>query len=86
VPRVSEFYGIAIYMYLDEHPPPHFHARYGGKWAKISIETGRPIAGSLPGRVLRFVRTWAEERRGDLDLNWRRARSGEPPKRIEPLQ
>jgi phosphomannomutase len=29
VPRISAFYGIVIAMYFDEHPPPHFHARYG---------------------------------------------------------
>ena len=26
VPRISAFYGIAIYMYYPDHAPPHFHA------------------------------------------------------------
>jgi hypothetical protein len=30
VPRISAFYGIVIEMYFGDHPPPHFHARYGG--------------------------------------------------------
>ncbi len=29
VPRVSSFYGIVIWLYYDEHPPPHFHATHG---------------------------------------------------------
>lgn len=31
MPRVSSFYGIAIFMYWNEggHARPHFHARYG---------------------------------------------------------
>lgn len=29
MPRVSAFYRIVIAMYFDDHPPPHFHARYG---------------------------------------------------------
>ena len=28
MPRVSEFYGIAIYPYYSDHNPPHFHAVY----------------------------------------------------------
>ena len=28
MPRVSEFFGIAIYMYYNDHMPPHFHAEY----------------------------------------------------------
>ena len=29
MPEISRFLGIIIYMYFDEHPPSHFHARYG---------------------------------------------------------
>jgi uncharacterized protein DUF4160 len=47
VPRISEFYGIVISMYVDEHPPPHFHARYAGQDATISIATGELLKGEL---------------------------------------
>ena len=48
MPRISLFYGIAIYMYWNEghHARPHFHARYGGRAASIDFY-GNPIAGSL---------------------------------------
>jgi Domain of unknown function (DUF4160) len=26
MPRISQFYGIAIYMYYRDHAPPHVHA------------------------------------------------------------
>jgi hypothetical protein len=29
MPTISQFYGITIRMYFDDHPPPHFHAYYG---------------------------------------------------------
>jgi hypothetical protein len=58
VPRISEFYGIVIEMYFADHPPPHFHARYGGEEATIVIASGAVLAGSLPGRALRLVREW----------------------------
>jgi hypothetical protein len=63
VPRISAFYGIVIEMYFGDHPPPHFHARYGGDVALIVIATGDVYAGSLPPRALRLVREWVEERR-----------------------
>ncbi len=29
VPQTSQFFGIVVAMYHDDHPPPHFHVRYG---------------------------------------------------------
>ncbi len=29
MPRISQFFGVVIYMYYNDHPPPHFHAEYG---------------------------------------------------------
>ena len=37
MPRLSEFYGIAIYMYFTEHNPPHFHAIYAEHEALVRI-------------------------------------------------
>ena len=28
MPVISDFLGIVIYMYFNEHNPPHFHAKY----------------------------------------------------------
>jgi Domain of unknown function (DUF4160) len=86
VPRISEFYGIVIEMYYGDHPPPHFHARYGEDAAKIEIATGELIAGSLPGRAVRLVREWVEAHRGELEANWERAVRHERPEQIEPLR
>jgi hypothetical protein len=35
VPRISAFYGIVIAMYYDDHPPPHFHPKYGEHQARF---------------------------------------------------
>lgn len=86
VPRISEFYGIVIEMYYADHPPPHFHARYGGDSAKIAIATGEVIVGSLPGRALRLVREWTGEHRAELEANWERAVRNQKPENIDPLQ
>jgi hypothetical protein len=55
MPEISRFLGIIITMYLNEHNPPHFHARYGEYKAEIAIETLSVIAGRLPPRVLGLV-------------------------------
>jgi hypothetical protein len=85
LPRISEFYGIVIYMYYDDHARPHFHAKYAEFDAKISIETGEVIKGGLPARAGRLVREWLALHRLELTLNWERARDRQPPVPIEPL-
>jgi hypothetical protein len=30
MPEISEFFGIKVTMYYDDHIPPHFHAEYNG--------------------------------------------------------
>ena len=39
MPTISTFYGILIRMFFNDHPPPHFHARYGEFEATIDIST-----------------------------------------------
>ena len=37
--EISRFLGIVIYMYFNEHSPPHFHAEYNEFKASIAINT-----------------------------------------------
>ncbi len=73
MPRISAFYGIAIYMYWQDHEPAHFHAIYSGREAQVRVSDGEVIAGSLPRTARRMVREWAQLRRDDLDADWQRA-------------
>jgi hypothetical protein len=86
MPRISFFYGIAIWMYWNEgpHARPHFHARYAGEAASIDF-AGELIAGSLPPRALGLVVEWAALHRDELSEDWELARREEPLKPIEPL-
>ena len=59
MPRISEFFGISIYIYFEDHPPPHFHARYAEFEALIRIDDFRVLRGSLPPRALGLVVEWA---------------------------
>ena len=72
-------------MYYDDHPPPHFHVRYGEYRAILEIDGVAVLAGVLPPRVLGVVIEWAALHRAELDENWRRARALAPLKPIAPL-
>jgi hypothetical protein len=85
MPRISEFYGILIYMYYSDHAPPHFHAMYGRFEAEVSIETAETLRGYLPKRASSLVREWATRYRSELTENWKLACAHEPPRRIPPL-
>lgn len=86
MPRISLFYGIAIYMYYSDHAPPHFHAIYGEQEAVIEIETGFVRQGKLPRRALSLVSDWLKSNRDVLQRNWSLARAGQPLVVIPPLE
>ena len=86
MPRVSEFYGIVIYMYWSDHPPAHFHAVYGEHEARIEIDDGTVLVGRLPRRAGRLVAEWLDLHREELVADWARAQAQEPLLPIEPLQ
>lgn len=81
----QRLHGIVIRMFAKDHPPPHFHARYGEHHARVAIATGEVLDGDLPRRVERLVRRWAELHRAELSENWGRIERSLPPERIEPL-
>ena len=70
MPEISRFLGIVIYMYFNEHNPPHFHVRYNDHRAIITIETLTLYEGSLPPRVFGLVMEWAELHQVELLSNW----------------
>lgn len=85
MPRLSAFYGIVIAMYFDDHPPPHFHARYGEYEAQVAIASGEILNGSLPRRAEALVIEWSQLHRAELEADWELARREQPLVSIEPL-
>lgn len=85
MPQVSTFFGIVIWMYYNDHQPPHFHAQYGGEEALILIGSGDVLQGKVGRRALRLVQEWEELRRAELAANWELARQQQPLLPIAPL-
>ncbi|MEQ9103988.1 MAG: DUF4160 domain-containing protein [Rhodothermales bacterium] len=88
MPRISEFFGISIYLYFDDrshHALPHIHAMYSGNEAVYSIQNGIRLAGQLPRRQDRLVKKWMSLRTSELEHAWQCAVKMEDPGQIKPL-
>jgi len=86
VPEISRFFGIIVAMFYNDHPPPHFHVRYGGQRALVSIDSLTILRGRLTPRVLGLVVEWAAAHQEELMRDWDRARREEPLIKIAPLE
>jgi hypothetical protein len=85
MPEISRFLGIVIYMYFNDHAPPHFHAEYNEYKAAIAIETLGVLEGKLPSKVLSLVIEWAAEHKEELAENWETIRTTGRFYKISPL-
>ncbi len=85
MPEICRFLGIIIYMYFNEHDPPHFHVKYNEYRAKINIENFAVIEGELPARVLGLVIEWTELHQKELLKNWETIIINGSYKKIDPL-
>ena len=52
MPEICRFLGMVMTMYFEDHPPSHFHLRYGDHRAIAAIDTMEILAGTLPPRSL----------------------------------
>jgi len=86
MPKISEFFGISIYMYFDDHHPAHFHARYQGLDMQVDINRLRVMRGRLSPRAMGLVMEWAARHQKALMKAWAQAVANEKIRRIEPLK
>lgn len=70
MPELSRFYGIIVYMYFNDHNPPHFMVKYSEFEANILIESGTVLNGELPPNKLNLVVAWTAIHRTELMDMW----------------
>lgn len=85
MPVISEFYGIKIMMFWNEHMPAHFHAEYGEHKVLIDINKGTVIKGIFPFKQLKLVLAWSEIHKEELLRNWENALNHQELDMINPL-
>ncbi|NJM94145.1 MAG: DUF4160 domain-containing protein [Cytophagales bacterium] len=82
MPEISRFYGLIIYMFFNDHNPPHFKVKYGEFEANIMIENGVIMNGDLPLSKIKLVSAWAEIHKSELLEMW----ASKEFHKIEPLR
>ena len=85
MPIISEFYGITVRMFYNDHAPPHFHAEYGEYELIIGISPIVIMKGKAPNRVKSMVLEWTAVHQTELSENWTRCRQAQNVEKIEPL-
>jgi hypothetical protein len=83
--RISEFFGIIIFMYLNDHNPPHFHAISGDHQAVFSIPQLKKLEGFFPPKKEKLVLKWASLHVEELIINWNILAQNGLPIKIKPL-
>lgn len=70
MPEISRFFGIMVYMFFNDHNPPHFKVKYNEFEANILIENGNILNGDLPVNKYKLVQAWAEIHKEELMKMW----------------
>jgi hypothetical protein len=70
MPEISRFFGLCVYMFFNDHNPPHFKVKHGEFEANILIENGNVLNGDIPLAKLKLVQAWAEIHKEELIAMW----------------
>ena len=85
MPIISQFFGIIIRMYYDEHNPPHMHVEYQGNKALFDF-SGNIIRGNLNSKTAtKLIREWIDLHQVELEKDWELSKCSQPIKPILPL-
>ena len=76
MPILARFLGIIIKMFVKDHPPPHFHAKYGEYKCSVDIRKGEVIAGKMPPKQQKEIKEWSKKHHKNLLNNWEKAQKG----------
>lgn len=78
MPCIKELGHVRIYIYYDDHSPPHFHARLGEGEARIDLNDLSVMSNTLSLSTLRRVQRWARRHPRALTSRWASASRHEP--------
>lgn len=88
MPKISEFYGIKIYIYWKDnnhHNLPHFHAIYNNFQAAFLLN-GELLIGKFPTTAKKLIKTWALENKELIYYAWSQATIDGPLPKIKGLK
>ncbi len=68
--KLAQFGKVAVRIFGNDHPPPHFHVTAPDFRAIVAIDTLEVLAGQMPRDVLETISTWARANRNALIADW----------------
>ena len=83
MPIISEFYGIKIMMFWNDHYPPHFMRSMVR--TRFDIESATVLKGIFPSKQLKLVLAWCEIHKHELMTNWENGKGNNQFIKINPL-
>lgn len=72
--RVDTVRGMRIYIYPNEHSPPHFHVRSANVNASFSINDCTRLEGEISNKDYRKIRYWFDSSKPKLIDTWDKTR------------
>jgi len=82
MPTVAIVDSVKIQLYVNEHPPPHFHAVFAEWVAQVQIDPLIVLHGALPAEKLDKVIAWASINRDALMRAWAALAAGQKPEKM----
>ena len=72
MPKIATIAGAAVFVFPNDHPPPHVHVRFQGVAVRLRIADAGPLdaASGFPPRVLRDARAWLLRHRDVAAAAW----------------
>ncbi len=74
--RLATIDGVAIFVYADDHAPPHVHAYAGEHEVLLLIGDASVFQGALPTTQLKKAQGWLLENAVDALAAWARLNGG----------
>lgn len=74
--------GILIYMYGQDHNPPHLHIKDGGEWFTITIKD-RMVEGKGSSKTIRIINEYIDAHETQLLEIWEKAQKGDKIEKIK---
>lgn len=72
MPLLARLRNCSLYIYADDHPPPHFHVRGPDSNGVIDIASSAVVRGEVSRRDQVEALAWAAENLDKLMAEWRR--------------
>lgn len=72
MPKIADISGAAVFVFPNDHPPPHVHVRFQGAAVRLRITDAALLdpAPAFPARVLRDARAWLRQNRDCAAEAW----------------